>query len=276
MSKKYYDILGINENASADEIKSAYRQLAKKYHPDHNPNNKEYENKFKEISEAYSILSDPNKRKEYDLFGDYSNLNNSNPFQRTNNPFDSFFNDFGFNDLFNEIFNQRHNYQSTNQRNFYTNLSISLYDAYTGLNVPIDIDLPTGESIHSQINIPPGIENNMRLTIPSNKVLIIVKIKEDPIFKRIGTDLFITITISAIDAILGKEMIVPTIDKKTIKVNIPAGIQPNQKILVKEKGMPYLNNKNLYGDMYIDVNITIPTNISEKQKNILRQFDKKS
>ena len=292
MAKNYYNILGIKKTATPDEIKKAYRTLAIKYHPDKNPGDKSAEDKFKEIAEAYVVLKDPTKKKNYDMFGTASSTQSGGPggFRSTGDHFEHVFRDVGGME---DFFKQFHDmgidpFRSRGLKNsdLYSVMQITLYDAFTGKNVPFEITMPDGSTKILRINIPAGVENGTRLklngkgtqqnaNLPPGNLYINISVKEHADFKGIGADLFLTKNISIIDASLGKEIEIPTIDGPNVKVTVPPGTQPNQKIRLKKKGMPIIGG-GIRGDCYIIISVTIPTNLTDKQKDILRQFDDES
>lgn len=292
MSKNYYDVLGVKKTAIPEEIKKAYRTLAMKYHPDTNPDDKNAEGKFKEIVKAYEVLKDPVKKKNYDMVGSTSSTQNSGPsgFRSTGDPFEHIFRDVGgmedffkqFHDVGIDSFNSRR----LKNPDLYSIMHITLFDAFTGKNVPFEISMPDGSTKNLRINIPAGVENGTRLklngkgtqqntNLPPGNLYISISIKEHADFKRIGADLFLAKDISIIDASLGKAFEVPTIDGSNVKVTIPPGTQPNQKIRLKKKGMPILGG-GIRGDCYIIISVIVPTKLTDKQKEILHRFDEES
>ncbi len=285
MTKDYYKILGVPKTAEASAIKKAYRSLALKYHPDKNPNNKEAEDKFKEISEANDTLSDPTKKKHYDTFG----MTDPNQgFSQTNDQFEHIFRTRSgtLNDIF-EQFGVNFSRQRTQKNSdIMSEIHISLIDAYNGKSIPFEITMPNGGVNNLRVNIPAGVEHGSRIrlkgkgpaqntNLPAGDLYITVRISEHPTFKRVGADLVITKSISMIDAALGKEIEVPIIEGGSIKIQVPAGTQPDQKIRLKKKGMPQMGSKNR-GDLYLIMKVIVPTNLTDKQKEIIQSFDDES
>lgn len=260
MNKKdYYSILGLANNASSDDIKKAYRKLASKYHPDkfiEGIESKTAEEKFKEIKEAYEILSDPQKRARYDSMG-------KNPFQH--GTFHSGNTD-SFRDIFSQIFND-HGFDihvNSPARKPTLSINISLIDAYTGKQVRVD-----SQTI---INIPKGVRSGTKLF--SNNQLYIIDVAKHCKFQRSNDDLLVDIEVSAIEAMLGVEVVLEHLDNTMLQFDIPSGIQPGQVIRLANKGMknPEIDKN---GDLMIRVNIKIPKDLSELEKSMLKNFSRR-
>ena len=287
MSTDYYQILGVSKDASVADLKKAYRDLAVKYHPDKNSGSKEAEEKFKEINAAYDVLKDPVKRQNYDIYGTVDPQQQGFRTYRSadhNSIFDHIFEDVGGFDAFFKNFTGGRTQQKPKNLDLFTDLVITLEDAYYGKQVPFEVEMPDGGTKHLSVKIPPGVENGLRLkmpgkgsqqnvNIPAGDLYLNLHIVEHSTFKRMGADLFTNKTISVVDAILGKEFEVPMIDGSTLKITIPAGTQPDQKLRLQQKGMPYFNSKRI-GDLYIMINITIPTNLNTRQKEIIEDLRK--
>lgn len=285
MTKDYYKILGVPKTANAATIKKAYRSLALQYHPDKNPNNKEAEDKFKEISEANDVLSDPDKKHNYDTFG---TVDPNQTFSQTDDIFQHIFRTGGPGSL-HDIFAQfGTGFANRAQKNsdIMSEMNISLVNAFNGKSVPFEITMPNGGTSNLRVNIPAGVDNGARIrlkgkgpkqntNLPSGDLYITVRIAEHPIFKRVGADLFITKSISMVDAALGKEIEALLIESGSVKIQIPSGTQPDQKIRLKQKGMSQMGTKNR-GDLYLIMKVIVPTNLTNKQKEILKSFDEES
>ncbi len=302
--KDYYKTLGVDKNATQEEIKKAYRKLAVKYHPDKNPGNKEAENQFKMINEAYEVLSDPEKRKKYDELGTNWNKFGEGNEYRGSNPFEGFgnrggsqfyyqdnFNDLfggkntGFSDFFEAFFGKgatsgfgRSNRQTEFKgQDYETEINLTLEEAYHGTSRIIQID---NEKI--RIKIKPGVNDGQVLRIKgkgakgsnpnyNGDLLIKVKVLPHPIFERIGNDLKMIHQINLFDAILGGKTIIETLNGKII-IDIPEGTQNNKILRIKGKGMPVYGKSGEYGDLLIQLQVIIPENLTPEQKNMFRRL----
>ncbi|MDO8930517.1 MAG: J domain-containing protein [Bacteroidota bacterium] len=303
----YYQILGIDKKASQEETKKAYRKLAKKYHPDKNPGNKEAENKFKQINEANEVLGDPEKRKKYDQlganwdrFGQQGSYSGGNPFAGFGNHsrhsyFDGDLNDLfggatgssGFSDFFETFFGRgersshfgnRTGSTGTKGQDFETEMEISLEEAFHGTGRIIQL-----EQEKIRITTKPGAYDGQVLRIKgkggrgsnNNNGDLLVKIKILPhrLFERIGNDLKTTEHINLFDAVLGGDVTINTIDGK-IKVKIPASSQNNKTLRIKGKGMPVYGKAGMFGDLLVQLQVDIPENITPIQKNLFEQLKK--
>lgn len=281
----FYKVLGVSKSASAQEIKSAYRKLALKYHPDKNKT-KEAEEKFKEVTKAYEVLSDEQKRKTYDQFGSAAFEQGGmggNPFAG-GNPFTGGFGgqngpftysyttggdggDFGgFNDPF-EIFEQFFGGQSPfggAQRRPVYSILIEFLEAVKGVTKKVTID-----GKHETIKIPAGVNSGSRIRFKDYDVM--VEVAPSNRFMREGYDIVTDEEISFPQAVLGVEKEVETVDGK-VTVRIPTGTQPNSLIRLKGKGVQHVQGSGR-GDHYLRIKIVIPKNLSSKQKELLKEFE---
>jgi curved DNA-binding protein len=304
--KDYYKILGINKNSSEEEIKKAYKKLALQYHPDKNPGNKEAEEKFKEINEAYEVLSDPEKRKKYDELGanwdkyknfDFNNYQKESTSyqydsfdlgdifgQAGSSPFSDFFRMFfGSNFNFDNIYTQSSNRQSrtANYRTqsrpseYSTDLTITLEEAYHGTKKILNIN-------NKQIRVPikPGIREGQILRIKKEShnipnlngdLLINIHIAKHPKFERKGDDLYTEVEMDLFSALLGGEIIVQTLDKP-VKVKLKECTQPEEILRVKDKGMPNYENPNKHGDLFIKIKVNFPKKLSNEQRKLIQKL----
>ena len=288
--KDYYKILGVDRKASDDDIRKAYRKLAKQYHPDYNPNNKKAEDTFKEINEAYEVLSDSKKRSHYDRLGsDYSN------WQRRGNPGDFNWDQYGgfpggsgtrvniddlndmfggsggnFSDFFQTIFGMggaRPSARSQPQ-GYQQDLEITLEEAYKGTQRRIQTD--GKEKI---VRIPAGVRTGSKVRVAGSgpnglDLYLIVNVTENKKFERNSNDLHTTATVSVFTAILGGEAEVETMEGK-VKLNVPAGTQPDQVFRLTGRGMPQLKSPKEKGDLFVKLKVQIPKYLSEKQRELL-------
>ncbi|MDR2123227.1 MAG: J domain-containing protein [Flavobacteriaceae bacterium] len=296
----YYKILGLDKNASQDEIKKAYRKLARKYHPDLNPNDKEANVKFQQINEAHEVLSDPEKRKKYDQYGEnwkhaeqfkqarqqqnaggghYYYDNSGNPFEGSSQGFGT----EGFSDFFSELFGRktRNSYGSRNAgfkgQDYTSELHLSLKEAASThkqtLNVngkKIRITIPAGVADGQQIILKgqgaPGINGG-----PDGDLYITFVIADDPHFKRLNDDLSTIVEIDLYTAVLGGETTVATLDGK-VKLKIAPGTQNDAKVRLKGKGFPSYKKEGQFGDLFVTYKVKIPTHLTEKQKELFKQL----
>lgn len=287
----YYSVLGVGKNASADDLKSAYRKLAMKWHPDKHPTDKKIaEEKFKEINEAYQVLSNPQKKAAYDQyghaafeaggmggaqyggFGQQGQTGRQGPFSYTyytsggQNAGDFDFG--GFSDPF-EIFEQFFGGSSpfgarrSSKRKVYS-IEIGFMDSVKGVEKEVEID-----GRKTTIKIPKGVDNGSRIRF--NDFDLVVEVKPDGRYKRDGDDLVVEEKISYSTAVLGGIIEIDTIDGKE-KIKIHSGTQPGTLIRLREKGAPNVRG-NGRGDMYVKINIFIPGKLSGRQKELLREFE---
>lgn len=284
--KDYYKILGVDRKASSDEIRKAYRKLAKQHHPDYNPNNKQAEDRFKEINEAYEVLNDPQKRSHYDRLGsdysqwqrrggtpgdfDWSRYGGSPGGTRVN--IDDLNDMFGggFSDFFESIFGTGGRQASRAQpQGYQQDFEITLEEAYQGATRRIQAD----GSKEKIVRIPAGVRTGSKVRVagagPNGLDLyLIVHVIDDKRFDRQGNDLYTTATVDAFTAILGGEAEVETMEGK-VKLNIPAGTQPEQVFRLAGRGMPHLKDTKQKGDLYVKVKVQIPKYLSSKQRELL-------
>jgi molecular chaperone DnaJ len=350
MSKRcYYETLGVSRTVSESELKSAYRKLAMKWHPDRNPGDKECEHKFKEINEAYDVLKDGDKRAAYDRFGHAA-------FEQGNGASAHGFGaDFGsaFSDIFEGIFGMGGGRRASGRErgaDLRYNMEITLEDAYLGKTA--EVRIPTsvtceacsgtgakpgskpkacphcggaGKIRHAQgfftlertcpgchgrgqviedpckscsgsgrvtrertlsVNIPAGVEDGTRIRLagegeaglrggPPGDLYIFLSLASHDLFQRDGADLHCRVPVSMVTAALGGEFEVPTIDNSKSRVKIPAGTQSGRRFRLQGKGMPVLRSKQT-GDMYVQVVVETPQNLTKKQRELLAEFEKLS
>jgi molecular chaperone DnaJ len=350
--RDYYEVLGVQKGASDDEIKKAFRKMSKKYHPDLNPGNKEAEEKFKEVNEAYQVLSDSDKKSKYDQFGHAGvdpNFGAGGGYGGAG---------FDFGDIFGDIFGGFGGGFGGGRRNgprrgndIRRVIDISFEEAAFGCTKKMNIQTQekceecggtgakkgttvttcshcsgtgrvktqqrtilgymTTETTCPQCNgegkiikepcrecrgtgavrrnktievqIPSGIDDNQTIQLsgkgeagskggPNGDLLITVRVRPHDIFQRRGNDVFINMPISFVEAALGANVKVPTIDGGCVELTIPEGTQAGTRFRMKGKGIPYLRSKSR-GDQYVTVEIEIPRNLTQKQKELLKDFD---
>jgi len=297
--KDYYKILGVSKNASADEIKKAYRKLALKYHPDKNPNNKTAEDKFKEINEANEVLGDSEKKKKYDELGE-----NFNRYQQQGSPEGSFdwskwasanqgnrgsysqgetFGDAGeFSSFFESVFGGssfggRRSPTKTKGQDYRAEIELSLEDAYHGTSSRIEVN---GKTLEMQIK--PGVKNGQVLRIkekggpgrnggPKGDIYLTLLIPPHPHFERKEDDLYCNAPVELYTAILGGKQLVITL-KGNIRIDIAAGTENGKLLRLKGLGMPRFGKTNEFGDLYAKVSILLPKNLTEKELNLFTEL----
>lgn len=350
--RDYYEVLGVDRNAGDGELKSAYRKLAKKYHPDTNPGNAEAEAKFKEASEAYAVLSDSEKRRQYDQFGHAAFENGGGA-----GGFDFSGMDMGdiFGDIFGDLFGGRAGRSRSNGpmrgANVRTGIRITFEEAIFGCQKEIELSLkdecpkchgtgakpgtsPTtcpkcngkGKIVYTQqsffgqvqnvqtcpdcqgtgkivkekcpdcygtgyissrkkiqVTVPPGIDNGQSIRIAGKgepgsnggergDLLVEMTVSRHPVFKRQETTIFSTVPVSFATAALGGPIRIKTVDGE-IEYEVKAGTQTDTKVRLRGKGVPALRNKNIRGDHYVTLVVTVPEKLTEEQKEALKAFD---
>jgi curved DNA-binding protein len=286
----YYKILEISKIATEGDIKTAYRKLARKYHPDLNPNNKDAEKKFKEINEANEVLSDPEKRKKYDEYGkDWKHADEFKKAQQQQsqrNPNQQ--NDYGeFTGDFSDFFESMYGGSAGNKgrqtkfrgQDLNAELHLNLKDVYKAQQQTITVN---GKNI--RLSFPAGIENGQIIKIaghgapganggPNGDLYITFSINNDTKFKREGSNLYTTVDLDLYTALLGGEVLVDTFDGK-VKLKVAPETQSGTKIKLKGKGFPVYKKENEFGDLYITYQIKLPTTLSEKEKELLTELQK--
>ncbi|HJT74874.1 MAG TPA: J domain-containing protein [Chitinophaga sp.] len=292
----YYKILGVDKKASQEDIKKAYRKLARKHHPDMNPDDKEAHLKFQQINEANEVLSDPEKRKKYDEYGEH--WQHADQFeqarqQRGNTgygPQQEFSGDYGnfseehFSDFFESLFGSRRTGRSSGKfrgQDYNAELHVSLRDAAHTRQHTLNIN---GKQV--RITVPAGIADQqvIRLTGhgapgmnggPNGDLYITFVIADDPNFKRIDNDLYTNMEIDLYTAVLGGEIMADTLDGK-VKLKVRPETQNGTKVRLKNKGFPVYKQEGSFGDLIITYQVKLPAGLTEEQKELFRKLAQSS
>ncbi len=299
MSEDYYKILGVKKEASDEEIKKAYRKLAMKYHPDHTKGDKSAEEKFKKISEAYAVLSDKDKRQEYDTFG-------SEGFHQRFSQED-IFRGFDFGDIFREFGfgggnfssgrsggtrfsfggGQGFNFGGGQQQarvkgsDLVYELPLTLQEVATGTSKIITLQ-HQGESENLTVTIPAGLVAGKKLRLagkgnpspyggPPGDLYIKSQVLNDPLFSAENQDLFINRELKVSEAILGTTIAVPTISEKQLSLKIPPGTKHGTKMRLPGHGLPAMKG-NIKGNLYVRILINVPKQLNEEQKRLVEEL----
>lgn len=277
--KDYYEILGVDRSADEQTIKKAYRKLAKKYHPDTNRGNAQAETKFKEATEAYAVLSDPEKRKEYDQFGRENLDGNYREYHFEEEDFDEILkNIFGGN--FSDFGRQT---SRKNGANLYAEIDISFDEAVFGCEKLIHFTEADGSSKSLKVKIPAGIDTGKTIRLRGKgmmgraggydgDLLLKVKVGMKTGFERKEMDVYTKIMIPFTTAALGGEVVVPTLYGKVL-CTIRPGTQSGTKIRLRRKGIVSMNYSNVYGDQYVTVEIEVPKNLNAQAKEKLKEYE---
>lgn len=294
MAKDYYAVLGVAKDATSEVIKKAYRKLALKYHPDKNPGDKKAEDKFKEITEAYAVLSDPEKRRQYDQFGEagfHQRFSQEDIYR--NFDVGDIFREFGFgtDDIFSHIFGgpggrSRAAFysggrpQSVKGQDYVMRLDIPFRQAVLGGERRVDLRLG-GRVEHLQIRIPAGIENGQKLRVsgkggespaggPPGDLFLEIAIEPDPLFSRQGDDLYVKVKVPFSGACLGTAIDVPTLEGSK-RVKVPSGMPAGSKIRLKGFGIA-VRGQQTKGDLYAVIDVAVPERLNARQKELLENL----
>ncbi|WP_346984475.1 J domain-containing protein [Chryseobacterium sp. POE27] len=296
----YYKILGVDKSATQDDIKKAYRKLARKLHPDLNPDDKEAERKFKEINEANEVLSNPENRAKYDKYGEHwkhgeeyeKAQQQQRQYQSQGNDFDGGFSgaDFGegedFSDFFQSMFGGAGGFGRSSRgsasgkfkgQDVHAELNLSLKDAATTHQQTFDIN---GKKV--RITIPAGVYDGQQIKLkghgspgynggPNGDLYITFTIPADPDFERIGDDLKTKVSIDLYTAVLGGDVKVNTLTG-SVNLKVKPETQNGVTVRLKGKGFPVYKKEGQFGDLFVTYNVKLPTNLTDKQKQLFEQL----
>lgn len=289
----YYKVLGLDKSATQDEIKKAYRKLARKHHPDLNPNDKEAHKRFQQVNEANEVLSDPEKRKKYDQYG--KDWQHAEQFEQARQSqqrsqhfggegFSGQFDEGDFSDFFASMFGDsgggfRQRQTKFRGEDYQAELQLNLTDVLKTHQQVLKVN-----DKNIRITIPAGVEDGQKIKIkgfgapginggPNGDLYITFHIVNNTEFKRQGNDLYKTIELDLYTAVLGGEITLDTLDGK-IKLNVKPETQNETKIRLKGKGFPIYKKDGEFGDLIVTFKIKIPVNLTEKQKELFEQLSK--
>lgn len=298
----YYKILGVDKNASQDDVRKAYKKLARKHHPDLNPNDPDAKRRFQEINEANEVLSDPEKRKKYDQYGEHwqhadqfeAQQQQQRQYQRQyggsgGGDFWSsgggFSGDEGeFSDFFESLFGSRSGRRSSRSggfrgQDFNAELQLTLRDAAQTHKQILTVN---GKKI--RITIPAGVENGQTIKLngqgapgvnggPAGDLYITFVIPDDPVFKRLGNDLYVDVPLNLYTAILGGEQVIDTLNGK-VKLKVKPVTQNGTKVRLKGKGFPVYKQDGQFGDLIVSWNVELPAHLTDKQKELFQELQR--
>lgn len=298
----YYKVLGVDKSASADDIKKAYRKLARKYHPDVNPGDEEAKKKFQELNEANEVLADAEKRKKYDQYGEnwkhgeeYERAqkqyaqSNAGGYQTGQNPFEGFgyngnYDSGEYSDFFEQLFGSRRGGgKQTNFRgqDYTADVKLTLQEAARTHKQTFTVN-----NRNIRITVPAGVEDGQKIKLagqggqgknggPNGDIYITFHIQKDPVFERKGNDIYSKIDVDVFSALLGGEETIETF-QGPVKIKIKPYTQNGSKIRLKGKGFPVYKKEGIFGDYYAEVNVKIPTQLTEEQLDLLNKVKEKT
>lgn len=277
----YYSTLGVGRNASPDEIKSAYRKMAMKHHPDRGGDEKV----FKQVSEAYDVLSDPQKKQIFDLGGDPLNQNARHHHQHggfNQGPFEFHFGSGNWNDIFGGNFGFGHHQRVQRNKTLNITVDVTFKDILLGKKLDAEISIPGGKSKVINIDIPPGINEGQQIryqgmgddsikNMPAGDLIVNIRLISHPLFKKEGDSLVIEKNISVWDAILGCKLQIETLEDKVLEITVPAGTQSDTVLSCRNEGFPNMRTRQR-GNMLIKIRVTIPRHLTPTQVDKIEQL----
>jgi DnaJ-class molecular chaperone len=304
--KDYYGVLGVNKQATAKDIQKAYRRLARQYHPDVNPNKPEAEERFKEINEAYEVLSDPEKRRQYDEMGaNWERYRQYQPYTREReaagagvrgrtyqrmNPEDMadiFGDESPFSSFFDTFFGGGAAPRAGAPRrgrgqDVEATVEVTLEEAAHGGTRRVRLADDSGQPREIEVKIPPGVRDGTRIRVAGQggegqaggargDLYLIIHVRPHPIFERTGNDLRTRVMVRMTTMILGGEVAVPTLDGR-VMLKIPASTQDGKAFRLRGKGMPRLGQPDQHGDLYAELHVAVPQQLSPEQRRLIEEF----
>ena len=284
----YYDILEIERDANETDVRRAFRRLARKYHPDLNKEDKDAEARFKEVNEAYEVLSNADSREKYDAYGDqWKNADRIEEGRRTSrtsygSPFDfrtyRSYDDSdlfgGFEDILGGGFRSFETGRAPRKSRTETTITISLEQAYSGTTINANLTT-AGKARRFEVDIPPGVDNGSAVRVsPESGTDMIFRVAVSPHsrFKRLGEDIYTDVSVAFEDVILGGEAEVRTLDGRRIVVTIPENSQNGQNIRLRGLGMPKLDAPDEGGDLYATIRTMMPESVTDEQRELIERF----
>jgi curved DNA-binding protein len=301
--KDYYAVLGVKRDATEKDIRQAFRRLARQHHPDVNPNNKEAEERFKQINEAYEVLSDPEKRKRYDEMGaDWERYQRYQqaPAQgqgeafrtqrmRTEDFDDLFGDESPYSSFFEHIFGRAAQGRSSGtarpQRglDLESEVEVTLEEAAHGTTRVLRVAGENGQSRQLEVRIPPGVRTGTRVRVagqgesgraggPRGDVYLVVQVLPHARFEREGDDLHVRMPVVMTTMLLGGEVAIPTLDGRQVMLKIPAGTADGKTFRLRGKGMPHQARPGQHGDLLVEVHAALPEKLSVEQRRLMEQF----
>ena len=282
--RNYYDILGVPRDASEEEIRKAYRALARKYHPDVNPNNPQAEARFKEINEAHTVLSDKTKRAQYDRMGSVgagpagAGAYGGNPFAGQNMPGGMGNGDFS--DFFESLFGGMDGRQrQASGQDVEQKVEITLEEAFAGTERRFQFHTSAGQPRTVTVKIPPGIEHHGKIRIPGEgapglgggrrgDLIIVVHMAPHTRFERRNHDLHAKVPVDLYDMILGGEIRIPVMGGKSLTLKVPPLSQNGTVHRISNQGMPIKSNPTQRGDLYLQLDVVLPTQLSDEEREL--------
>jgi curved DNA-binding protein len=281
----YYQVLGVERAASEADIKKAYRKLARQYHPDINPGNQEAETKFKEINEAYEVLSDQEKREKYDRFGrDWQRYQNGAGYDTGD--WNGTSGSGNFADLFETLFGGRTTTGSglrMDGQDVEHQAEISLEEAFTGTQRTLQFHSPNGQPRNVTVKVPVGADNGTRVRVAGEggpgigggkrgDLYLTIKLAVHPRYERRGDDLYIKAPVDLYTMLLGGDVRVPAMGGKTVTLKVPAGTQNGKVHRIGGQGMPRLRAPETRGDLYVTLEVQLPTQLTPRERDLFEQL----